>query len=462
MDSFFNSLNEFFLVFEDILTNYVLVYFLIGAGIFLTVKLSFPQILRIKTAFKQIGRKLNGGLNSKSGISSFEALATAIAAQVGTGNVAGVATAIASGGPGAVFWMWVSAILGMSSIFSETVLSQIYKTNRDGETVSGPAYYISKGLNMKFLAVFFAISMIIAGGITGNMVQSNSIAESVNGAFNLPNYVTGITVAFFVALVIFGGVKRISSFASKIVPLMSVIYIVSGIIACVIFRNHLLEAIQLIFKGAFKIESVGGAFAGITVKNAMRYGIARGLYSNEAGMGTTPHVHGVANVNHPVEQGLIAMIGVLVDTILVCTSTALIILTTESYKIPGLKGVVVTQAAFNMIFGTFGKSLLAICLVFFAFTTIMGWAYFGESNVRYLFGNKGIGIYRITVIIFIIAGSLSKVSFVWRLQDILNVLMAIPNLIGVLLLSSQVKKVLKDYDNCVEKGLIKYDYIYDK
>ena len=193
MDSFFNSLNEFFLVFEDILTNYVLVYFLIGAGIFLTVKLSFPQILRIKTAFKQIGRKLNGGLNSKSGISSFEALATAIAAQVGTGNVAGVATAIASGGPGAVFWMWVSAILGMSSIFSETVLSQIYKTNRDGETVSGPAYYISKGLNMKFLAVFFAISMIIAGGITGNMVQSNSIAESVNGAFNLPNYVTGIT-----------------------------------------------------------------------------------------------------------------------------------------------------------------------------------------------------------------------------------------------------------------------------
>ncbi len=447
-----DTLNTIVTSISDVVWFPILVVCLVGLGLFSSLYLGLPQITRFGKAFKQTF----GGIFTKKdasevqSMSSFQALATSIAAQVGTGNVAGVATAIFSGGPGAIFWMWVSAILGMGTIFSEAILAQKYREVRDGEYIGGPAFYISKGLKFagsKFMAGFFSVSLIIALGLVGNLVQSNSISGAVTQATNLPPIAIGLVIAALAALVFIGGMKRIANFAELVVPFMALLYIIGAILILFRFKDQVGPALSSIFTGAFTPQAAIGGGAGIAVKQAIRFGVARGLFSNEAGMGSTPHAHATANVKHPVQQGMVAMVGVFIDTMVVCTFTALIILVTNAHT-SGLEAALITQEAFTRAFGGGGTIFLAISLSFFAFTTIVGWYYFGETNVRYLFGHKGITPYRILVCIFIIIGSslTGQVSLVWNLADMFNGIMVFPNLVALLILAPQVKALVKDYD----------------
>lgn len=452
---------------NGILWNKVLIYVLPVVGLFFTIYLGFPQIKRFPAALKQtfgglFDKEENARKKAAGEISSFQALAVAIAAQVGTGNVAGVATAIMAGGPGAIFWMWLSALFGMSTIFVEAILAQKYRqTDKDGNLVGGPAYYIRNGFKnkgiAKFLAGFFSVSIIIALGFIGNMVQSNSISTSINTAFGVPLPVVGVAIAILAALVFIGGIKRIASFAEMVVPVMAVVYIGLSIVIMIKYRSHVGTVFGAIFSEAFSTKAIVGGAAGTIMKQAMRYGVARGLFSNEAGMGSTPQAHATAHVKHPAEQGLTAMVGVVVDTGLVCTATALIILVTGAVD-SGLDGALVTQKAFELAFGNPGQILLSICLTFFAFTTVIGWYYFGETNIKYLFGEKGLWPYRILVLIFIVVGSTQKIDVVWNMADMFNAIMVIPNLIGIVALSKQAKGIVKDYDKCRQLGEIKYNY----
>lgn len=446
---------------NGILWNYVLIIGLVGAGLYFSIRLGFPQITRFGVALK----KVFGGLFKKEEVkegsmSSFQALATSIAAQIGTGNVAGVATAITLGGPGAVFWMWVSAFFGMSTIFVEATLAQKYReTDKDGQLIGGPAYYIKNGLKSKGLAVFFSISLIIALGFIGNMTQSNSIADAVSRAFNIPQIAIGIVLAILAGLIFIGGIKRIASFAELVVPVMAAVYIIGSIVVLIMYGNHIVPLLKSIFVAAFNPAAILGGAAGVGIQQAVRYGIARGLFSNEAGMGSTPNSHAVADVAHPAEQGLSAMIAVFIDTILVCTATALVILATGAQN-SGVAAAGMTQIAFGTAFGPIGEKFLAICLTFFAFTTIVGWYYFGENNIRFLFkGKTAIRIYQAIVLIFIVLGSFQKVGLVWDLTDMFNGIMVIPNLIAILLLFKESKSIMQDYDTQLKNGkALKYKY----
>lgn len=452
-------------VVNDILWSYVLVIGLVGIGVFFSFRLGFPQVVRFGGAVKKVfGGVFKKEKTQEGSMSSFQALATSIAAQIGTGNVAGVATAIGLGGPGAVFWMWVSAFFGMSTIFVEATLALKYRErDTDGQLVGGPAYYIKNGLGSKGMASFFAIALILALGFIGNMVQSNSIADAVSRAFNIPQIGVGIAIAIFAGLIFVGGMKRIASFAELVVPIMAAAYILGALAILVIYGNNIIPILKQIFIGAFNPSAVLGGAAGVAIKHVVRYGIARGLFSNEAGMGSTPNSHAVADVLHPAEQGLSAMIAVFIDTILVCTATALVILVTGAHT-GDLQGAAVTQEAFNIAFGPIGQKFLAICLTFFAFTTVVGWYYFGENNVRFLFKNKNaLRIYQIIVLIFIILGSYQKVDFVWNLADMFNGIMVIPNIIAIFLLSRQAKEILIDYDEQVRRGeKLHYNFEYEK
>lgn len=450
---------------NGILWDYVLVIGLVGIGIFLSIMLGFPQIKKFGTAAKKVfGGVFNKEENKEGSMSSFQALATSIAAQIGTGNVAGVATAIASGGPGAVFWMWMSAIFGMATIFVEATLAQKYReTDVDGQLVGGPAYYIKNGLKSKGLATFFAIALIIALGFIGNMVQSNSIANAISRAFNIPNIAIGIAIAIIAGLIFIGGMSRIAKFAEMVVPVMAVIYILGTVTVLILFRSSIIPTLKSIIVGAFNPQAVLGGAVGIGIKQAVRYGVARGLFSNEAGMGSTPNSHAVADVEHPAEQGFSAMIAVFIDTILVCTATALVILVTGADKL-GLAGVAVTQRGFGIAFGPIGERFLAICLTFFAFTTVIGWYYFGENNLRFLFKGKiAIRIYQVIVLIFIVLGSYQKVDLVWNVADMFNGIMVIPNLIALFLLYKESKNMLRDYDSQIAKGeKLYFNYEFEK
>lgn len=450
---------------NSILWDYVLIFGLVGIGLYFSVRLGFPQVRRFGTAAKKVFGGIFKKEESKEGsMSSFQALATSIAAQIGTGNVAGVATAISLGGPGAIFWMWVSAFLGMSTIFVEATLAQKYReTDKDGQLIGGPAYYIKNGLGSKWLASFFAVALIIALGFIGNMVQSNSIADAVSRAFNIPQIAVGICIAITAGLIFVGGMKRIASFAEMVVPVMAAVYILGAIVIMILFKDNILPVFKSIFMAAFNPESVVGGAAGIGVQQAVRYGIARGLFSNEAGMGSTPNSHAVADVSHPAEQGLSAMIAVFIDTILVCTATAIVILATGANNLD-VVGVGVTQEAFNIAFGPIGEKFLAVCLTFFAFTTVIGWYYFGENNIRFLFkGKHSIRIYQLIVLAFIVLGSYQKVGFVWSLADMFNGIMVIPNLIAIFFLFKESKSILKDYDEQNQKGVrLKYQYEFQK
>ena len=436
---------------NGILWGYVLIFMLVGTGIFFTFRLKFVQVKKFKAGWKQLfgNFSLKGKKAGKDGMSSFQAVSTAIAAQVGTGNLAGAATAILAGGPGAIFWMWISAFFGMATIFSEAVLAQKFKEKGDdGQVVGGPAYYIRKGLNNKFLAGFFSVSIIIALGFIGNMVQANSISDSFKTAFSVPVWITGIIIAVIAGCIFIGGISRIASFTEKVVPIMAIAYLVCGIIIMITHYYNIPMAFRMIFEGAFNPKAVTGGLIGATIKQAVRYGVARGLFSNEAGMGSTPHAHAVAKVDHPVQQGVVAIVSVFIDTFLVLTMTVMVILTTGSLNAQGvkLKGIQLTQFAFNNALGTFGNPFVAICLFFFAFSTIVGWYFFGEANIRYLFGSKGIKPYRLIAVIFVFLGSLLSVDLVWELADLFNGIMVIPNVIALIALSPIVVKSLNDYN----------------
>ena len=439
---------------SDYLWNVILIILLCGTGIYFTIRLKFIQIRKfgegLKLVFGNISLKGEKGKNGE--MTTFQSLATAIAAQVGTGNLAGAATALIGGGPGAIFWMWVSAFFGMSTIYAEATLAQQYKVQKDGEVTGGPVYYIRaafKGAFGKALAAIFAILIVLALGFTGNMVQSNSIGAAFSEVFSarnieIPSIVFGLILAAVIGFIFLGGVNRLASVVEKIVPIMAGIYIVGSLVLILMNITALPEAIKMIFVGAFNPEAVVGAGAGIAVREAIRFGVARGLFSNEAGMGSTPHAHARAKVENPHKQGLAAMISVFIDTFIILNLTVFSILTTGVLD-SGKEGTALTQAAFTKGFGNFGDIFVAVCLLFFAFSTILGWHFFGEVNVKYLFGEKAAKFYSILVIGFVIVGSTLKVQLVWSLSDFFNGLMVIPNAIALWALSGVVVKICKQY-----------------
>ena len=426
--------------------NNLLLYLLVLTGVLFSIRTRFVQVRHLGAGVKRMfgSFSLNGKKADHEGMSSFQALTTAIAAQVGTGNITGCATALASGGPGAIFWMWLSAFFGMSTIYGEAVLAQKYKTvGEDGHVTGGPIYYIKarfKGGFGTFLAGFFSIAIIFALGFAGNMVQSNSIGDSFHNAFGISPLIVGIICAAIAAFIFLGGVKRIASVTEKLVPIMALFYILGCIVILCINHAALIDSIKSIFIGAFQPQALAGGIAGVTVKEAMRYGVARGLFSNEAGMGSTPHAHALAKVDKPQDQGIIAMVGVFIDTFIILTLTALVILTSGALS-TGATGSVLAQTAFNQAFGQFGSVFIAICMLFFAFSTIIGWYFFGEVNVKALFGKKAVKIYAALVVVCVILGSSLKVDLVWNLSDLFNGLMVFPNLIALIALSGVVAKM---------------------
>lgn len=434
-----------------------LIILLVGTGLYFSLKLRFVQVRKFGEGISRVtgGLNLNGKAADENGMSSFQALATAIAAQVGTGNLAGAATALASGGPGAIFWMWVSAFFGMATVYAEAILGQVFKTRRDGQITGGPAYYIEKSLSnkglAKILSYFFAFACIVALGLMGNAVQANSISVAFDQAFGISPAVVGIGVAVLAGFVFFGGVKRIASVTEKIVPVMAALYIIACIFILFVNHDQVIPALSSIFVTAFNPQAAMGGAMGITVKQAVRYGVARGLFSNEAGMGSTPHAHAVAKVAHPGEQGMVAFITVFIDTFVVLTCTALVILTSQ-ISLTSATGIVLTQNAFRASLGSMGYGFVAICLLFFAFSTIIGWYFFGEANIRYIFkGEKAINIYRGLVMIMIVLGSLMKVDIVWELADMFNGMMVLPNLIGLLALRKIVKDSMDEFESLEKK-----------
>ena len=444
---------------NDVLWNkyLVLLFLLLGSGIYFTIRTGFVQVRKFGEGMRLVfgNISLKGKEAGKDGMSSFQALATAIAAQVGTGNIAGCASALVSGGPGAVFWMWVSAFFGMATIYGEAVLAQKYKeVSEDGAVSGGPIYYIKaafKGKLGTFMAGFFAVAIILALGFMGNMVQSNSIGDAFYTAFGVPKIAAGIVVAAVSAFIFLGGVKRIAAITEKLVPIMAIFYICGALIAIGMNAQNILPALQSIFVGAFTPQAVMGGAIGISIKEAVRFGVARGLFSNEAGMGSTPHAHAMAKVEKPQDQGAVSMVGVFIDTFIVLTLTALVILTSGMLGTTGADGQMLTatalaQAAFNNSFGSFGNAFVAICLLFFAFSTIVGWYFFGEQNVKYLFGTRGVTPYRVVVMCFIVMGSLLQVNLVWELADMFNGLMAFPNLIALIGLAKVVSKALDEFE----------------
>lgn len=449
MNAFLELLSDLVGHVNTFLWDYFLMFLLVATGIYFSFRLKFIQVRKFTAGMKAMfgGFSLNGGSHGE-GLSSFQALTTAIAAQVGTGNIAGAATAIASGGPGAIFWMWVSAFFGMATIYAEAVMAQHTKITKDGVVLGGPVYYIKsvfRGTFGKFLAGFFSVAIILALGFMGNMVQSNSIGDSFKNAFGANPLIVGVFVAAVAAVIFIGGVKRIAWVTEKIVPIMALFYIIGCLIILVMNGSGVLLAFKQIFVMAFAPQAMAGGVLGVTVQKAMRFGVARGLFSNEAGMGSTPHAHATAKVNHPSEQGIIAMMGVFIDTFIILTLTALVILSTGALS-SRLTGSGLAQAAFDSAFGSYGKIFIAICMLFFAFTTIIGWYYFGEVNVRYLFGKKAVIVYAVLVICFVIVGSMLKVDLVWSLSDMFNGLMVLPNLIGLLASGSIVVMLTKKFE----------------
>lgn len=445
---------------------------LVGFGLVSTIYLGFAQLKRIKLGWNESFGKIFHKKDSKEGsLSSFQALATSIAAQVGTGNIGGVAAAISSGGPGAMFWMWVTALVGMSTIFVEATLAQKYrKKDKNGQLVGGPAYYISQGFDNKGMKTFgkglakiYAVLIVLALGFIGNMVQSNSIATSVNTAFGIPTIAVGVIIAIVSALIFIGGMQRIGKFAELVVPFMALFYIIGSLVAMFIFRSHIIPTISLIFKEAFTFHAVAGGAVGYSIKSAIRYGVARGLFSNEAGLGSTPNSHAVADVSHPVVQGSVAMVGVFIDTIIICSATGLVVIATGAYQ-SGAQGVMITMNAFSEMFGNYGSKFVASALVFFSLTTVIGWYYFAENNIKYLFKSDNVDkVFKVMVVVFILSGSVLKVPLVWELADMFNAVMAIPNIIGLVVLLNEVKQMNEDYEKQLNLGKIpQYHYVYEQ
>ena len=435
---------------NEYLSNYVLVILLLGVGIWYTVKTRCVQIRCFKEGWNRVfGNITLNGKKGGGGMSSFQALATAIAAQVGTGIIVGVAGAILTGGPGAVFWMWVISFFGMATIYAEATLAQETRiVEKDGNVKGGPVYYITtafKGGFGKFLAGFFAVAITLALGFFGCMVQSNSIGSTMQTAFGVPSWIIGIVLVAICGFIFLGGVQRLASVTEKIVPVMAAIFLLGGLIVLIIRIKYVPATIGMIFKYAFQPQAIIGGGFGYAIKTAISQGAKRGLFSNEAGMGSTPHAHAVAKVKYPAQQGFVAIVGVFVDTFIVLNMTAFVIFVTNSID-GSTTGIALTQKAFESGLGSFGITFVAICLFFFAFSTIIGWYFFGEQNIKYLFGTKGTTPYRLIVMGFIVLGSVLQVDLVWELADMFNGLMVLPNLIALIGLSKIVSMALRDYD----------------
>ena len=428
--------------------------FIAFTGIYLSIGLKFMPIMKIPYGLKLLFTKSE---NSEKGeIPAQSALFTAMSATVGTGNIAGVATAIALGGPGAIFWMWVMGFVGMATKYGEAVLAVRYReTDSNGSFVGGPMYYIKNGLGekWKWLGFLFALFGTISAFGIGNMVQSNTVANQLQNTLNIDPLVTGITIAVIAGLVIIGGVKRISAFASTLVPIMAFIYIISALIIVLMNFNQVPLALRIIVDSAFNGTAATGGFAGATVLMAIRFGIARGVFSNEAGLGSAPIAHAAAKTNSPVKQGAIAMLGTFFDTIIICSLTAIVIVISGAWQ-SGDNGAVLTSNAFVFGLPVIGESIITISLILFAFTTIIGWSYYGERCSAYIFGTKAIKPYRVLWILSIILGAYSlnlagstaeSVNLIWLIADVMNGFMAIPNLIALVLLSPVIFKLSKEY-----------------
>ncbi len=441
---------------NSLLWDVVLILVLCGTGIYFTIRLRFIQVRKFGEGFKLVFGHftLKGEKKTNGEMTPFQSIATAIAAQVGTGNMTGAATALVSGGPGAIFWMWVSAFFGMATIYAEATLAQKYKTTADGEITGGPVYYIRqafKGTFGKVLATLFAVFIILALGFMGNMVQSNSIGTAFAEVFaarniNNPPIAIGIPLAVLSAFIFIGGTSRLASVVEKMVPFMAAVYIAGGVILLLFHITALPGVLYQIVVGAFNPQAVTGAALGITVRESIRYGVARGLFSNEAGMGSTPHAHARAAAKNPHEQGLSAMISVFIDTFIILNLTAFSILATGVID-SGETGIALTQSAFMDMYGSFGDIYVSICLFFFAFSTVLGWHFFGSINARYLFGKKGVKVYSAIVVVFIVIGTTLKVDLVWELADFFNGLMVLPNALALLALSGVVAASYKKYRN---------------
>jgi len=442
---------------NNYLSSYVLIVLLVGVGLWYSIQTRFVQVRCFGEGCKRFfgGLSLRGGKQS-SGMTSFQALATAIAAQVGTGNIVGASGAILTGGPGAIFWMWVIAFLGMATIYAEATLAQKTRVaDKDGNIHGGPVYYITtafKGGFGKFLAAFFAIATVLALGFMGSMVQSNSIGSTVETAFGIPAWVSGLVLVAICAVIFLGGVQRLASVTEKLVPVMAVIFLLGGLAILAARISYVPATFAMIFKYAFQPQAIlGGAF-GAGIKAAISQGAKRGLFSNEAGMGSTPHAHAQANVEKPHDQGVVAMIGVFIDTFVVLTLNAMVIISTL-YTADGplaecgaaaastvISKTNLAQTAFGTIFGAdMGAMFVAVCLFFFAFSTILSWNLFGKINAEYLFGKKGVKVYSVVALIFIFLGTVTSNDLVWELTDAFNYLMVLPNALALFALTKMVK-----------------------
>ena len=444
------------------LSNYILVFLLLGVGLWYSIKTRFVQLRCFKEGWNSVFGNLSlRGKKHDSGMSSFQALATAIAAQVGTGNIVGASGAILTGGPGAIFWMWIIAFFGMATIYAEATLAQETRiVEKDGNVKGGPVYYITtafKGGFGKFLAAFFAIAITLALGFFGCMVQSNSIGSTMQTAFGIPSWIVGIILVAICAFIFLGGVQRLASVTEKVVPIMAAIFLLGGLIVLIVRIKYVPATIGMIFKYAFQPQAIIGGGFGYAIKTAISQGAKRGLFSNEAGMGSTPHAHALANVDCPHDQGVVAMIGVFIDTFVVLTLNALVIISTlyteggplhdcgAAAASTTLGKANLAQTAFGVVFGeSAGNMFVAVCLFFFAFSTILSWNHFGKINVSYLFGKKSTVVYTVLALVFIFLGTMMSNDLVWELSDMFNNLMVIPNAVALFALTSLVVKHADD------------------
>ncbi len=451
--------------------GYFLMFMIVGTGIFLTIRMRLVQIRFFGHAWSLISGKWEKH-DDAGEITHFQALSTALAATVGTGNIAGVATALVSGGPGAVFWMWVTAAIGMCTKFTCCLLAMKYRTiDADGEVAGGPMYYLRDGLKMKWLGVLFAIFAFIASFGIGNMVQANSVvaplhnylanagltAGPVQNAFDPVKFGIGVVIAILVGVVILGGIRRIASFADKIVPFMALGYVSASLYILFIQRENIIPAFQLIFASAFGLREAAGGVLGFSVAQAMRWGVARGLFSNEAGLGSSPIAHAAAKTSEPVREGMVALLEPFIDTIVICTMTAMVIITSGYFNpvdaayFAGLKGADLTAAAFKHHV-SWGHHVVSLGLVFFTFSTMVGWSYYGDRSVKFLFdanperSRKAVFTYRLVYVLLIPVGAAFPIELIWNISDIANGLMAFPNLIALIGLSGVAAGILKDYE----------------
>ncbi|MGM0951530.1 MAG: alanine/glycine:cation symporter family protein [Pseudomonadota bacterium] len=420
---------------------------ILGVGLFLSIGLKLMPVMKLGAGFRLMWSGRARGEDDQGEIPPFQALMTALSATVGTGNIAGVATAVFLGGPGALFWMWLTALVGMATKYSEAVLAVRFReVDERGKHVGGPMYYIRNGLGSKWawLGILFAVFAAVAAFGIGNTVQANSVADVLESSFGLPHWVTGVVLMALVGMVLIGGIKRIGQVASALVPFMAVSYVLIGLIVLAINANEIPAAIAMVFSSAFSGTAAEGGFAGAAVWAAIRFGVARGIFSNEAGLGSAPIAHAAAQTNDPVKQGMVAMLGTFIDTIIVCSITGLVIITSGAWT-SGETGAALTSLAFETGLPGFGNYVVAISLAIFAFTTILGWSFYGERCIEFLFGVKAIVPYRVVWIIAIPVGATINLGFIWLVADTLNAMMALPNLIALLLLSPVVFKLTREY-----------------